>query len=56
VKRFIEGVDRNQSILFPEALEDYIAEDNLLRVIEAFVEELDLLALGYDGAEPHLCY
>ena len=38
MKRFIEGQDRSQSTLFPERLEDYIAEDNPVRAIEVFVE------------------
>jgi hypothetical protein len=37
VKRFIEGVDRSQSTLFPERLEDWIGEDNPVRAIDAFV-------------------
>ena len=52
--RFIEGEDRSQSTLFPERLDDYIAEDNPVRVIEAFVEELDLQSLGFDGMQPEL--
>jgi transposase len=52
MKRFVEGEDRSQSTLFPERLEDYISEDNPVRAIEAFVEELDLGALGFDGTEP----
>ena len=52
MKRYIEGENRQQSTLFPEALEDYIAEDNPVRAIEAFVEALDLAALGFQGAEP----
>ena len=47
MKRFIEGEDRNQSTLFPECLEDYIAEDNPVRVIDVFVDELDLGQLGF---------
>ena len=43
---FIEGEDRNQSTLFPERLDDYIAEDNPVRVIDVFVDELDLGRLG----------
>jgi len=39
--RFVEGTDRGQTTLFPECLEDWICEDNPVRVIEAFVEELD---------------
>ena len=46
MKRFIEGVDRGQSTLFPECLEDYIAEDNPVRVIDVFVDELDLGGLS----------
>ena len=51
MKRFIEGEDRSQSTLFPERLDDYIAEDNPVRVIDVFVDELDLSKLGFDGAE-----
>jgi transposase len=52
MKRFIEGESRNQSTLLPECLDDYIAEDNPVRAIEAFIGELDLLALGFASAEP----
>src|SRR4249920_3944075 len=52
MKRFVEGEDRSQSTLFPERLEDYVAEDNPVRVIEVFVEELDLNLLGFDGMQP----
>src|SRR3984957_14692973 len=52
MKRFVEGEDRSQSTLFPERLDDYICEDNPVRVVEAFVEELDLGTLGFDGVEP----
>ena len=52
MKRFIEGEDRSQSTLFPERLEDYIAEENAVRVIDAFVEQLDLEALGFNRAQP----
>jgi len=52
MKRFIEGENRFQSTLFPESLEDYIAEDNAIRVVDAFVEKLDLKQLGFDRAEP----
>jgi transposase len=48
---FIEGVDRNQSTLFPECLEDWIGEDNPVRVIDVFVEGLDLAELGLNGLE-----
>jgi len=52
MKRFIEGENRQQSTLFPERLDDYVAEDNAVRVVDAFVEKLDLLSLGFDGVEP----
>lgn len=58
MKRFVQGVDRTQSILFPAQLEDYVAEDNPVRVIDAFVEAIDLAALGFDGmrsAEKSVC-
>ncbi len=52
MKRFIEGEDRNQSTLFPECLDDYIAEDNPVRVIDVFVDELDIAQLGFQRVEP----
>ena len=52
MKRFIEGQDRSQVTLLPECLDDYIGEDNPVRVVDAFVDELDLEALGFEGAEP----
>ncbi len=52
MKRFIEGENRFQSTLFPESLEDYIAEDNSIRVVDAFINKLDLKLLGFDRAEP----
>jgi transposase len=52
MKRFVEGVDRGQSTLFPECLEDWICEDNPVRVIEVFVEKLDLGDLKFDGVDP----
>jgi len=54
MKRFIEGEDRSQSTLFPEHLDDYIAEDNPVRVIDVFVDELDLNELGFEGTEPEV--
>ena len=50
--RFIEGVDRDQATLFPEFLEDWIDAENPVRVIDAFVDELDLPALGFDRVVP----
>jgi transposase len=52
MKRFVEGLDRGQITLFPETLEDFVAEDNAVRVIEAFVEGLDLGGLGFGGVDP----
>jgi transposase len=52
MKRFIEGVHRNQVTLLPECLDDYIAEDNAVRAIDAFVEELDLKQMRFVGADP----
>jgi len=48
MKRFIEGVSRSQSTLFPECLEDWIDEDNPVRVIDVFVDELDLGDLEFE--------
>ncbi len=45
---FVEGEDRTQSTLFPERLDEYIAEDNPVRVIEVFVDALDLKGLGFE--------
>src|SRR6185503_14001277 len=52
MKRYVEGEDRSQSTLFPERLDDYIAEDNPVRVIDVFIDELDLTGLGFDGMAP----
>ena len=52
MKRFIQGQDRNQSTLFPESLEEYIGEDNTVRVIDAYVDELDLLSMGFERVQP----
>ena len=45
--RFIEGYDRSQPLLLPACVEDYVSQDSLVRVIDAFVETLDLTALGF---------
>jgi hypothetical protein len=50
--RFVVGEDRSQSTLFPERLEDYLSEDNPVRAIDVFVDELDLARLGFGGVEP----
>jgi transposase len=50
--RFVEGEARRQGVLLPEYLDDYVAEENPVRVIDAFVDELDLGALGFGGVVP----
>jgi transposase len=52
MKRFIEGADRTQVSLLPGCVEDYVEAENPVRVIEAFVEQLDLRAMGFDGIDP----
>jgi hypothetical protein len=52
MRRFVEGVDRSQTSLFPESLEDWVSENNPVRVIDAFVDALDLRTLGFDGVMP----
>ena len=49
---YIRGANRNQVILFPESVEDYITADNPVRFIDAFVSNLDLAALGFLHAQP----
>ena len=46
--RFVEGEDRKQQALLPSSLEDYVDEDNPARVVDVFVDELDLQALGFE--------
>ena len=52
MKRFVEAQDRSQSTLFPERLDDYIAEDNAVRAVDVFVEALDLKLAGFQGMHP----
>jgi len=52
MKRFVEGADRGQSTLFPECLDDWVDENNAVRVIDVFVDELDLGELGFGGVDP----
>jgi transposase len=52
MRRFVEGIDRGQSTLFPECLEDWIGEDNPVRVIDAFVDALALAELGFGEVDP----
>ena len=48
MKRFIEGLDRSQTTLLPDCIDDYVGEDNPVRAIDAFIDMLDLAALGFD--------
>jgi hypothetical protein len=50
--RFIDGEDRMQQALLPHSLEDYVGEENPVRVIEVFIDDLDLAALGFSGMTP----
>ncbi len=50
--RFVEASDRHQPSLLPPCLEDYVGPDNPVRVIDAFVDELDLGALGFTRVHP----
>ena len=52
--RFVEGEDRSQSTLFPQRLDDYLTEDNPVRVIDVFVDTLDLAALDFEGTTPEV--
>jgi transposase len=52
MKRFVQGEDRTQGTLLPELLDDYVTADNPVRVIEVFVDELDLGKLGFRGVDP----
>ncbi len=47
MKRFVQGECRTQSTLFPESLDNYVTEDNSVRVVDAFIDELDLGKLAY---------
>ena len=50
--RYIEGQERTQSVLFPERLDDWIDEDNPVRAVDVFVDQLDLVGLGFERAQP----
>ncbi len=52
MKRCIQGSDRTQDILLPEQLDDCVTEENPVRVIDVFVDELDQAALGFAGVAP----
>ena len=52
MSRYIAGDDRTQSVLFPERLDDWVEEDNAVRVVDVFVDALDLAQLGFERAQP----
>ena len=52
MRRFIQGKHRGQSALLLESLDDYVADTNPMRVVDVFVDELDLGQLGFDGVIP----
>ena len=52
MKRFVEGDDRKQVALLPECVDDYIGPDNPVRIVDVFVDELDLTTLGFNGTMP----
>jgi transposase len=54
VKRFVEGEDHRQGILLPEYLDEYVGDDNPVRVVEVFAAELDLGAPGFAGVVPEV--
>ena len=57
--RYVEGLDRRQSFLLLESIQDYVGEDNPVRVIDVFIDRIDLSELGFGGAVPaaarHTC-
>jgi transposase len=52
VKRFVQGQDRTQSTMLPELLDDFVGDDNPVRVVDVFVDQLDLASMGFSGVEP----
>ena len=52
MKRFVEGEDRGQGALLAHCLDDYVTENNPVRVIEVFIDELDLATLGFEVSSP----
>jgi transposase len=52
MKRFIQGEHRTQGTLLPESLDDYVSDTNPVRVVDVFVDELDLRQLGFEGVDP----
>ena len=52
MRRFVQGEDRTQGTFLPQLLDDYVTENNPVRVIDVFVDQLDLGKLGFEGVEP----
>ena len=52
MSRFVQGADRRQQTLLPECLDDYVAEDNPVRVVDVFIDDPDLKGLGFEGMTP----
>ena len=52
MKRFIQGEHRGQNTLLPESLDDYVSDTNPVRMVDVFVDELNLAKLGFDGVIP----
>jgi len=50
--RYIEGINREQIILFPETVDEYISEDNMIRFLAAYVNSLNMVELGFTYSEP----
>jgi len=53
MSKFIEGLDRSQGTLFPERLDDYVEEENPVRVIDVFIDDLDISGLGFKAEPAH---
>src|ERR1700689_5118411 len=52
MKGFVQGVDRQQTTLFPECLDDWVDEGNSIRAVDVFVDALELRDLGFGGVDP----
>ena len=52
MKRFVEGMNRFQATFLPESLDDFVGDDNSVRVVDVFVDGLDLRGLGFDRVDP----
>ena len=53
---YIKGVSREQKLLFPDVIDDYISEDNPVRFVDVFVDNLDLEKLGFEKADLAVIY